>query len=130
MSRRKKRDSNSAAADTKGDGKQQAAASHPSSSAAAAGPAVEMVVTTQAAGAAASDKPASAAAGGANPGGRSGIVDMWAHNRLRGAAAVWIVIFHCYGLPKRSELPLNLEGASMHAAFEDDCRGMGFGWLD
>jgi len=37
-------------------------------------------------------------------------VDMWAHNGLRGAAAVWIVLFHCYGLPKRSELQLNLQG--------------------
>ena len=58
---------------------------------------------------------AAAAAAPPNNGGRGGggggMVDMWAHNGLRGAAAVWIVIFHCYGLPKRSELQLNLQGA-------------------
>jgi hypothetical protein len=49
---------------------------------------------------------------GAAPKATKGVgVDMWAHNGLRGAAAVWIVIFHCYGLPKRSELQLNLQGA-------------------
>lgn len=59
-----------------------------------------------------SSKAAPPSAGaGAKKGGAGRSVDMWAHNGLRGVAAVWIVVFHCYGLPKRSELSLNLQGA-------------------
>lgn len=70
-------------------------------------------MTTAAAVTAASAGPSGGGATSKPPaqGGRGGGVDMWAHNGLRGAAAVWIVVFHCYGLNKRSGLQLNLQGA-------------------